>query len=163
MSPEMWQNNLSYDLSADVWSLGVLLYYLCCLDYPFKPVGGNAQISLIKSIVESDYEDLPANYSIWVHQLVDCMLNKNPLERPNAKDILEFPPVAKYVAAIMEDDRYRSIYDDYEENSSDYHTNLEKNANEMQIDEDQDLQFEIEQANKFKLNQLHQKLGLKRI
>ena len=64
------------------------------------------------------------------------MLNKNPLERPKAKDILEFPPVAKYVAAIMEDDRYRSIYDDYEENSSDYHTNLEKNANEMQIDED---------------------------
>ena len=101
MAPEMFQNNLSYSLPADIWSLGVLLYYLCCLDYPFKPSsGGSAQMTLIKHIVESDYEDLPANYSIWVHQLVDCMLKKDPEKRPTAQQILHFPPVAKYVEAI---------------------------------------------------------------
>lgn len=60
--------------------------------------------------MRSEDPPLPAHYSIWVHQLVDCMLNKNPSERPKISDILEFPPVAKYVVSIKEDERFANIY-----------------------------------------------------
>lgn len=42
------------------------------------------------------------------------MLNKKPNERPKVSDILEFPPVAKYVAAIKADDRFANIYSEAE-------------------------------------------------
>ena len=68
----------------------------------------------MNQIIRADDPPLPAHYSIWVHQLVDCMLNKNPNERPKISDILEFPPVAKYVAAIKADERFVNIYTEAE-------------------------------------------------
>lgn len=89
MAPEVWVNNdLQPDDASDIWSMGVMLYQLCALDYPFKPdvrlSGPGAEISLQRAIVERDYEDLPAHYSVWVHQLVDCMLKKDASQRPKA-------------------------------------------------------------------------------
>jgi serine/threonine protein kinase len=38
MAPEILNENkkLSYTKNVDVWSLGILLYFLCCKDYPFS-------------------------------------------------------------------------------------------------------------------------------
>jgi hypothetical protein len=40
------------------------------------------------------------------------MLNKDPSERPKISDILEFPPVAKYVTTIKNDTRYAEVYNE---------------------------------------------------
>lgn len=34
LAPELWKNP-KYSRSSDVWALGVILYELCCLNYPF--------------------------------------------------------------------------------------------------------------------------------
>lgn len=38
------------------------------------------------------------------------MLRKDPMQRPKAQQILDFPPVAKYAQEIMEDPRYQDSY-----------------------------------------------------
>jgi serine/threonine protein kinase len=37
MAPEILNtdNKISYTKNIDVWSLGVLVYFLCCKNYPF--------------------------------------------------------------------------------------------------------------------------------
>jgi NIMA (never in mitosis gene a)-related kinase len=35
MSPEMIKNN-PYNFKADIWSLGVVIYEICCLKTPFE-------------------------------------------------------------------------------------------------------------------------------
>jgi calcium-dependent protein kinase len=37
MAPEIL-SSMKYDKQADIWSLGVLLYYLFCGDFPFKGI-----------------------------------------------------------------------------------------------------------------------------
>ncbi len=34
-SPEMCKGE-KYDYKSDIWALGILLYEICTLDYPFK-------------------------------------------------------------------------------------------------------------------------------
>ena len=35
MAPEILDGNTSYTKNIDVWSLGILVYFLCCKNYPF--------------------------------------------------------------------------------------------------------------------------------
>jgi serine/threonine protein kinase len=37
MAPEIL-SSMKYDKQADIWSLGVLFYYLFCGDFPFKGI-----------------------------------------------------------------------------------------------------------------------------
>ena len=40
LAPELFAEQ-PYSFEADMWSLGILLYYLCSLDYPFKSPDGS--------------------------------------------------------------------------------------------------------------------------
>ena len=35
LAPELWTKPAKYTKKSDVWALGVILYELCCLEYPF--------------------------------------------------------------------------------------------------------------------------------
>ena len=59
LSPEII-NGAQYDSKTDVWSLGVLLYELCSLDYPFK-VPNNSLAALALKILKGKYSPLPNN------------------------------------------------------------------------------------------------------
>ena len=34
IAPEVFQES-PYSFEADIWSLGIILYEMCCLEYPF--------------------------------------------------------------------------------------------------------------------------------
>lgn len=51
MAPEVWiSSDIPPDDTSDIWSLGVMLYQMLALDYPFKPdvrlTGPAAEFSL---------------------------------------------------------------------------------------------------------------------
>ena len=80
-----------YNFCADIWSLGILLYELCCLEYPFNPDWekdeDNLQYGLMRSIVTGDFSKLektiPSCYSIEFRVLLKNLLNHDTKQRPN--------------------------------------------------------------------------------
>ncbi|CAI2373105.1 unnamed protein product [Moneuplotes crassus] len=87
LSPEIVSDQ-PYKQSSDIWSLGVLLYELCCLTPPFA--GSNFN-DLCENIKIGKYEDIPVFYSEELGQLIKAMLNVDPNMRPTINDILQHP------------------------------------------------------------------------
>jgi NIMA (never in mitosis gene a)-related kinase len=58
-SPEIWKGR-RYGNKCDIWSLGVLLYEMCCLKMPFT---ARDFPSLYRRVIEGEYEDIPIHYS----------------------------------------------------------------------------------------------------
>ena len=69
LSPELVQNK-PYSYASDIWSLGVIMYELCALNYPFHCQN---LIGLAKLITESVPETLD-NYSLSLNELINGML-----------------------------------------------------------------------------------------
>jgi NIMA (never in mitosis gene a)-related kinase 1/4/5 len=59
LSPEIVQAQ-EYDYKTDVWSLGIILYRMCALTYPFN---GTNLHTLALQIVSSPFIPLPPHYS----------------------------------------------------------------------------------------------------
>ena len=85
-SPELI-NNEPYDYKTDIWSLGILLYELCCLKLPFQ---GNNIAQLSMKILKGVYQPLPNIYSNDIKVLVKKMLNVNKNKRPSIYDIINY-------------------------------------------------------------------------
>jgi len=69
-SPEIWLGK-KYSNKCDIWSLGVLLYEMCCLRMPFT---GRDFPSLYKRVIEGKYEELSEYYSQPLQNLVRMCL-----------------------------------------------------------------------------------------
>ena len=80
-SPEMCKGE-QYDEKTDVWSLGVLLYEMCQLEYPFS---GKSIAELTTQITHSRYKPIPDIYSKDVKDIIHGMLKKEPHKRPSIK------------------------------------------------------------------------------
>lgn len=86
LSPEII-NGAKYDSKTDIWSLGVLLYELCCLDYPFK-VPNNSLAALALKILKGKYSPLPKTYSPDLAKLLASMMNVNSKARPTIDQLM---------------------------------------------------------------------------
>ncbi|KAK9396458.1 serine/threonine-protein kinase Nek11 [Crotalus adamanteus] len=84
MSPEALQHH-GYDTKSDIWSLGCILYEMCCLSHAFT---GHSFLSIVLKIVESKTPSLPDNFPRELDAVLHSMLNKNPSLRPSAAEIL---------------------------------------------------------------------------
>merc|ERR1719478_1658769 len=79
LSPEVCQEK-PYAWPSDIWAMGVIMYELCALRFPFD--GGQNMIVLVQSICRGTPPALPEGYSDFSRQLCSEMLNKSPTARP---------------------------------------------------------------------------------
>ena len=92
IAPEVF-NDKPYSFEADIWSLGVLLYEMCCLEYPFNPKDSDndAMFGLMNAVNNGKFKDLPSCYSDELKLLLKHMLNQDRNNRPNINQICSFP------------------------------------------------------------------------
>ncbi|NWI98874.1 NEK11 kinase, partial [Crypturellus undulatus] len=87
MSPEALKHQ-GYNTKSDIWSLGCILYEMCCMNHAFS---GHNFLSVVLKIVEGDTPSLPDRYPSKLNAVLNSMLSKNPSMRPAAAEILKVP------------------------------------------------------------------------
>lgn len=91
VAPEICTHTPFSGESADMWSLGVLLYTMLT-GYGFPFVGNSSQ-DIYRAIVCQDMADVkyPPAMSEGLRQLISSLLNRTPWERPTAAEVLSHP------------------------------------------------------------------------
>ena len=89
------------------------------------------------------------------------MLNKNPSERPNISDILEYPPVAKYVTAVKNDPRYAEIYNEAVFHQTEEAMSPTKGFS-TKLNEERELQINLHEKETLRLGQFFKNIDLKK-
>uniref|UniRef100_A0A8C5THD9 non-specific serine/threonine protein kinase n=1 Tax=Malurus cyaneus samueli TaxID=2593467 RepID=A0A8C5THD9_9PASS len=87
MSPEVLKHQ-GYNTKSDIWSLGCILYEMCCMNHAFT---GQNFLSVVLKIVQGGTPSLPDRYPSKLNAVLYSMLNKNPSLRPSAAEILKSP------------------------------------------------------------------------
>ena len=85
LAPEVWEDR-PYDYKCDIWSIGCIIYELCCLVPPFR---ATSLRDLYRAIRTGYYIPIPKEYSNELKIVISWMLNTNPSKRKSAKEILE--------------------------------------------------------------------------
>ena len=86
-------NLVPYDEKIDIWSLGVICYYLFTGDLPFKAFNA---IDLLNEI-EKGYLKIPINLSIEAISFLLKMFQISPEKRFRAQELLKHPFLQRYV------------------------------------------------------------------
>ena len=84
LSPEIVQNS-PYSFKSDIWSLGVLLYEMCCLKMPYE---GNNIATLSLMIINGIYSPLPSIFSEELKNLLNLLLCVNLEKRIDINGLL---------------------------------------------------------------------------
>ena len=80
-----------YNKEVDIWSMGVILYYMLCGHLPFK---GNKEVVIAEKIVNDDIEFDDEEWEVRskkVKDLISSCLKKEPEERITIDDFLNHP------------------------------------------------------------------------
>ena len=80
-----------YNKEVDIWSMGVILYYMLCGHLPFK---GNKEVVIAEKIVNDDLEFDEDEWEVRskkVRELITSCLKKEPEERITIDDFLNHP------------------------------------------------------------------------
>ena len=96
-SPELCLNR-PYNSKSDVWSLGVILFEMACLRYPFD---SNSMKGLMQRILQGRWGELPPQYSPAMTSLVGAMLEQKVDRRYDIGKVLA-SPFAKQHAERMQ-------------------------------------------------------------
>ncbi|KAI1885651.1 hypothetical protein AGOR_G00206020 [Albula goreensis] len=96
MSPEALSHQ-GYDSKSDIWSLGCILYEMCCLEHAFN---GHNFLSVVMKIVEGSTPALPDRYSKELNSIMQRMLSKDPAQRLSAGDVLKMKFIEENMHSI---------------------------------------------------------------
>ena len=92
-APEMLEGKLYKGSTVDIWSAGVVLYYMLSGSFPFHDVSND---KLYKKILKGKFE-IPKSFSKNVKDLINKILVVNPQKRISLKDIKKHPWVVNYL------------------------------------------------------------------
>lgn len=100
MAPEILQYK-QYDVKADLWSVGAILFELVS---GVPPYTGNNHIQLLKCIEQKEAK-LPPDLDLGVPcvHLIKCLLKKNPIQRLSFEGLFAHPFITGDTAAFAED------------------------------------------------------------
>ena len=88
MAPELHKRS-EYDNKVDVWSTGILAYFMLLGQEPFKVVPYDAaKLSKLVINSEPDYKELPKTVSADAVDFIKRALTKDPSARPTAAELL---------------------------------------------------------------------------
>eukprot|EP00340_Litonotus_pictus_P011035 CAMPEP_0170537268 /NCGR_PEP_ID=MMETSP0209-20121228/102615_1 /TAXON_ID=665100 ORGANISM="Litonotus pictus, Strain P1" /NCGR_SAMPLE_ID=MMETSP0209 /ASSEMBLY_ACC=CAM_ASM_000301 /LENGTH=330 /DNA_ID=CAMNT_0010838737 /DNA_START=12 /DNA_END=1005 /DNA_ORIENTATION=+ len=90
-SPEVWADK-PYDYKSDIWSVGCIIYEICCLKPPFR---AKSLESLYKCVSKGYYDPIPNVFSAELSRVISLMLQTNPTKRPTCSEILNLEEVKK--------------------------------------------------------------------
>lgn len=90
-------NNEPYNLKADMWCLGVVLYEILALERPFS---APSIAALVIRICAAEPRMLPAVYSQEARTLASSMLAKRAKDRPSIKEVVELPHLRRSIATL---------------------------------------------------------------
>ena len=94
MAPELFEKGKEFDgMQADIWSTGVLFYYLCTSQFPFS---AHTERDIVKKVRRGIYhipDDLPAD----IKSLLQSMVLVDPTKRSSPHTLLSM--VTKYRGA----------------------------------------------------------------
>lgn len=99
VAPELYKDE-PYSFEADIWSLGIILYELCDLDYPFHSEDGS-QMMLAREVVKGKFKDIPDCYSDELRVLLKHLLNVDGKKRPNINQICAFPLIKEKIVQVL--------------------------------------------------------------
>ncbi|GBN64891.1 Serine/threonine-protein kinase 24 [Araneus ventricosus] len=91
MAPEVICRS-AYDSKADIWSLGITAIELAKGKAPRSDLH---PMKVLLLIPKSNPPQLNGNYSKHFREVVEACLNKDPANRPTAKELLKFPFIRK--------------------------------------------------------------------
>ena len=77
-------NGKEYGQKSDIWAIGIVIYEMATLRYPFNHESLSAMFDIISN---KDYEAVPAETSTEVKMLIHEMLQKDPTQRPTIFEI----------------------------------------------------------------------------
>ena len=88
-------NRYNYSFEADIWSIGVICYFLFMKKLPFDYVrDGNNEMDMVENTlldeVKFDY-NIMRKYSKNAEKFIRDLMNKNTFDRPNITEVLEHP------------------------------------------------------------------------
>lgn len=106
LSPEIIENK-PYSFASDIWSLGVLLYEMCCLRPPFD---ASSLHELASKILKGKYSSIPSFYSENMSLLIGTLLKVNPKDRPNINQILKFPLISDRIPDFLSEDTFKDEF-----------------------------------------------------
>ena len=91
MAPEIYENE-KYNVSVDVWSLGILLYEMF---HGFSPFGSKSVFKIYRNIVEEEIK-IKEDLDLDAKDLIFKILKTEPNKRPSVFDILNHKFIRKF-------------------------------------------------------------------
>lgn len=79
-APEV-NTSVDYDLASEIWSLGIVVYFLFYKDFPFPTRKDGLSVHEVRDIISNQAPDMTNSSRICNNKLLSSMLHPDPTER----------------------------------------------------------------------------------